>query len=487
MDTLWTPDLTARDKGPRYKAIADALAADVAAGRLAPGTRLPTHRDLAEALGVTVGTVTRAYTEAERRGLVAATVGRGTFVAPRAPADTAPAEGLASDVCFPALSPRSLAESQETGDSEPESAAVIDLSANYPVGSLLAPALQTGLPGLNDFARLGTVAAYQPAPGHPDHRAAGAAWLTRFGLDVAAESVIVTNGCQNGLSVAFGALAGAGDPVLVESLAWPGIAGVARHQGLKPVAVEMDGEGLAPDALAEAARRHGARAVYCMPTLHNPTSRTMSRARREALLAVAAEHDLVLVEDDIYGFLRPEAPPPLAALDPERAIYVTSLSKSVAPGLRVGYLAAPPRLVPELAAVLRAQCIMAGSLAGEVASQLIAGGGADAAAAAQREAARHRQTLAAARLPAELYVSAPDSFHIWLRLPAGWSSAAFVRAALARGVGLTSGEAFTVDGRDPGGVRLCLCAVSRESRLVQALEIVAGLLAETPAPSMPVV
>jgi len=506
MANPWRPDPSVVQGRPRYRAIAEALATDIAEGRLVPGTRLPTHRDLAEALGVTVGTVTRAYAEAERRGLIAATVGRGTFVTPGSaplaspvPDRTADGTGAAGGKAGEtgrgrggldfAFAPDSGAAPAALTDQDPGARAesLLDLSANYPVASLLGPALAPALSALSDPVTLAAAGAYQAAPGAPDHRAAGAAWLARVGLSVAAEDVVVTAGCQHGLAVSLGALLSPGAPLLVESLAWPGLVALARQQGYRLMPVAMDAEGLVPEALAEAAQRHGARVAYCMPTLHNPTATTMPRARREALLEVAAAQGLTLVEDDIYGFLRPEAPPPLAALDPQRAVYVTSLSKSVAPGLRIGYVTAPRRLIPAIAAAVRATSIMASPLTAELATRLIADGHAASAAEHQRAAARDRQRLVHAHLPARGLATAPESFHLWLNLPRGWSGGAFARAALAQGVGVTPGDAFTADGHDPGGVRLCLCAVADPARLERALKILGGLLAENPARSLPVV
>src|SRR5437762_14239985 len=161
--TIWRPDLRRRS-GPRYAAIAEALAEDAAEGRLRPGVRLPTHRDLAGTLGVTVGTVTRAYAEAARRGLVSGEVGRGTFV--RA-------------VAGPALSAP-----------PPDGRALIDLSANLPPAGaegVEAATLSRTLAALARRRDLARLLAYPPEGGLPSHRAAGAEWVGRAGLAVEAE------------------------------------------------------------------------------------------------------------------------------------------------------------------------------------------------------------------------------------------------------------------------------------------------------------
>jgi DNA-binding transcriptional MocR family regulator len=479
----WTPAIGARG-GARYRAIADALAADVDAGRLPAGTRLPTHRALARALGVTVGTVTRAYAEAERRGLVEATVGRGTFVRtprpdgadwlrPGAPSANHPDAALCLEDC---------------GAENVAPAGPIDLSVNYPARSFLAGALQPALAGLDaEPARLTALAGYQPSVGRAEHRAAGARWIARFGLDARADEVVPVHGTQGGLAAVLHALDRPGDALLVEELTWPGVHYIARQHGIRLITVASDAEGMRPDALAEAARRSGARTAYLVPTLHNPSNVTMPDSRRDALVETARAENLTLVEDDIYGFLADAPPAPLAARDPERAVYVTSLSKCVAPSLRVGFVKAPEWLVPRIAQAIAAETLMVSALLLEIAMKLIDSGHAEAAADAQRREAASRQRLARRLLPLDEPAGAESSFHVWLRLPESWRASSFTAEARARGVAVTPGTAFRSDGGDPGGVRLCLCAVPERALLEEGLTILADLLERRPETSMPMV
>lgn len=478
-DTLtWAPALAQRG-GARYRAIADALAEDIDAGRLAPGTRLPTHRALARALDVTVGTVTRAYAEAERRGLVEATVGRGTYVRGDVANWHRPTgHKAARSTPWP---PTLAAEEAESGP--------IDLSVNYPARSYVTEALQEALRSLDlDPRRLDALGGYQASAGRPDHRAAGARWLAQLGLPEAdAEQVIPVHGAQGGLWATAAALLRPGDALLVETLTWPGVQSLARQNGLRLVQVAGDGEGMDPDALAETARRSGARLAYCIPTLHNPSNVTMPAGRRDALLEVARQHDLILLEDDVYGFLADRPPAPLAARDPQRAIYVTSLSKCVAPALRLGYVLAPPALAAKVAQAVAASTLMVSPLLAEAAAALIDGGQARAAAQAQRQEAQARQARAAELLGRREPAGADAAFHLWLALPEPWSAAGFTAEALARGVALTPGTAFCPDGRDPRAVRLCLSAVPERADLERALVVVRTLMQERPDAAMPMV
>jgi DNA-binding transcriptional MocR family regulator len=479
----WTPDLTGRG-GARYRAIADALAADVDLGRLPAGTRLPTHRALAQALDVTVGTVTRAYAEAERRGLVEATVGRGTFVRTAKPES---ADWMRPGAP-PATDPDSALCLEDCGAENVAPEGPIDLSVNYPARSFLAGALQPGLAGLEaDAARLTALAGYQPSVGRPEHRAAGARWVSQFGLDARAEDIVPVHGTQGGLTAVLHALDRPGDVLLVEELTWPGVHYIARQHGIRLITVASDAQGIRPDALADAARRSGGRTAYLVPTLHNPSNVTMPDARRDQLIETARAENLTLVEDDIYGFLADDPPAPLAARDPERAVYVTSLSKCVAPGLRVGFVKAPEWLVPRIAQAVAADTLMVSGLLLEVAMKLIDSGQAQAAAGAQRREAAARQQIARRMLPLSEPDGADSSFHVWLQLPEGWRASSFTADARARGVAVTSGTAFRADGGDPGAVRLCLSAVPERAQLEEGLATLADLLQRRPEAAMPMV
>jgi DNA-binding transcriptional MocR family regulator len=228
-----------------------------------------------------------------------------------------------------------------------------------------------------------------------------------------------------------------------------------------------------------------------MPTLHNPTAIVMPEDRRRAVAAIAACHGMIVIEDDVYGFLLDAPPPSIRTLAPDLCIYATSLSKAVAPGLRIGWLAAPAALVPRLAAAIRTSMLMTSSVAAELASRIVATGAAARAAKAQRDEARARQRIAAEKLAGFDYRSHPSAFHGWLGVPPPWRRDDFCGALQARGVAVTPGTAFAGAGVSPTEaetrVRLCFCAIADRQRLTAALDIIAEL-ARSGAPSpLPVV
>lgn len=470
--TIWQPNIDAF-AGPKYRAIAEALAADIAAGRLQAGARLPTHRDLAWRLGVTVGTVTRAYALARDRGLISGQVGRGTVV--EAPGATA-ASSPAADFAWYLPGPR-----DERPDPAPRHG-IIEMVQNVCAVPGIGEILAEGLRRIADPAALDAAARYHGPGGMEAHREAGAAWLRRSGLAADTGSVFVVSGAQHGLATAFMALTTPGDTVVVEPLTWSGARNLASMLGLRLHAAEMDEYGIVPEAFETACRVERPKLLYTIPTLQNPTSAIMPEDRRRRLAAIARAHDVVIVEDDVFGFLAADAPPPIAATDPDVTVHVASLSKAVTPILRIGFLYAPDRLHPRIESVIRATAIMASPITGQLAAELVHSGAADAMVRAARQLAAERQRLARRVLGAAVGSTRDSASHVWLPLPAAWRGAEFAATALAQGVAITAGNAFVAlpGGEDPGHVRLTLCAEPDAARVQKGLEVVAGLLAAGP-------
>jgi DNA-binding transcriptional MocR family regulator len=455
---MWLPDLAARP-GPRYRALADALAEEVADGRLPEGTRLPPQRDLAYRLGVTVGTVSRAYALAAQQGLVSGEVGRGTFI--RGPAAAAGCTNPVSD---------------GAGD-------LIRLTVNGPpdpgYGAVVAACLA------EIAGRRGAAAdlwAYTPKQGFAEHRAAAARWIAGVGVDASPDRTIITGGAQQAIVVAVTALARPGNTMLAEALTYAGICHVAERCGVRLHGLALDDEGVLPEALDAAARTAGARLLIVNPTVHNPTTATMSLARRAAIVALARKHDLIVIEDDVYGRLPEQRPPPIAALAPERTVYIGSGSKSVAPGLRLGVLHGPEHLLEPIAHAQHDLFLTCPPLMAELFTRLVADGTAERLAARQRLEAATRQRIAREVLGARSYRAQPTSYHLWLPLPPPWRTSEFVETVIGRGVAVDPATAFAVERtRAPHAVRVSLSAAAGHDRLRRGLRILAETLREMPA------
>jgi DNA-binding transcriptional MocR family regulator len=461
--TGWLPDL-AQHRGPRYRAIADALAADISSGRLTSGQRLPTHRDLAYQLHVTVGTVSRAYAEAERRGLIGGEIGRGTFVRARGEIAASPA-GLPSDD-------------------------EIDFALNAVVSGGEAAALADTLAELARDPALGRLLAYLPHVGLPEHRTAAARLLRALEIDVSPERIVLTSGAQHAMVVALTALAHPGDTIACEQLTYAGIKSVTRllHLRVKPIA--MDGDGILPDAFEAACRESDLRALYLCPTLQNPTGSTLSLERRKAIVAIAARHDVRLIEDDVYGFLAPGAPSTLVALAPERVLYINGTSKCLAPGLRIGFLVVPPDLVGRIANGVRTTVWMATPLMAEVVRRWVDAGVLMRFIEEKRRLGRERQATARRILGATGVTIAPthaNALHLWMALPEPWTDEAFAAEARRNGVLVTAGTHFAI-GRPPlDAVRLALGSPPRLAEVEHGLDTLACVLRGAAEPMLSIV
>lgn len=450
--TIWSPDIKQKE-GPVYRAIADAIAQALQGGELQPGESLPTHRALARALGVTVGTVSRGYAEAERRGMVVGEVGRGTFVRGREAGPLA-----------------ALDESRE--------GVAVDMGLNLPCiareeGQILADALRA-LASQPDHAHL---LGYQRYSGSPRQRDAGARLLRRLGLDAEADNVLVTAGGQHALTVIFATLTRPGDLVLTESLTYPGMKSVAQMLGLRLHGLPLDEHGLVPEAFEEACQAEEALALYTIPTLQNPTCSIMPEERRRQVAEIAERYGVLIVEDDVHGLLVEEAPSPMTTHAPEHGVYVASTGKSIAPSLRVGYLWAPERLVERLDAGVRTTTWMASPITAEIATLWINEGTVDRIVAGKRALARERQQIVKEQLAGFDYVAHPEAIHVWLRLPEPWRSGDFVEQARQRGVQVTGAEVFAV-GREaiPHAVRLGIAAPASRDALCRGLGILREIL-----------
>ncbi|PKR87855.1 hypothetical protein CXZ10_17160 [Pleomorphomonas diazotrophica] len=439
----WTPRLAAEGR-PSERLVA-AIAEDIADGALTRGDRLPPHRELAYRLGIGLGTVTKAYALLERRGLVQSVRGRGMFVA-----------GLA-----------------------PRPDGVIDLSVNMPPQMLDDRLLAATLAGLARRLDAGTFAGFIPPAGRPDHRALAASWLAGQRLEVSPDTVLLCNGAQHALSVALATACPPGGLLLTEAATFPGALMLARASGHRLIGVDLDREGLRPDALeaalASPAVAGAAPVLYVTPTLNNPTAATMGARRREDIVRLCRRHDVTIIEDDVYSLFAAPDLPPLAALAPERTLYVSGLSKSVSPGLRVGMLAVPPPFLERALSRLQASCTMASTLSSAIMAEWLGDGTAHSVAASIRLDTERRHALLQSLLPIDQPDSGTRGFHVWLPMPTD-AAERLVSSAAAQGVILMPPRLPLVDPSSPeGGVRLSLGSPPLD-KLKLALSALAGLV-----------
>ncbi|KPG73089.1 PLP-dependent aminotransferase family protein [Pseudomonas libanensis] len=420
----------------RYKSLVDTFAEAIRSGQMPPGTRLPTHRQLAAEHGLALVTASRVYSELEAMGLVSGETGRGTFV-------------------------REIALPPGQGSGQMTVAAgLLDLNFNYPSLPGQAELLRTALRLLALSGDLEALLRYQPHAGRVHERAAVARHLLNRGLTVDAEQVLVVSGAQHGLAVTLMALLKPGDVIAVDALTYSGFKVLAETLHLEIVAIPVTASGPDLDHLHNLCRRRPVRAVYSMPTLHNPLGWVLSLEQRERLVAIARQHNLMIIEDGAYAFLADDAPAPLATLAPERTVYIGGLSKSVATGLRVGFIAAPSAWVNTLERTIMATTWNVPGVMSAIAVAWLEDGTVAQLEAQKREDAQARQVLAAQVLTGVRYISHPSSYFLWLPLAEDVRADQVAMTLQRDGVCVSTAEPFAVSAQVPHALRLALGSVT---------------------------
>ena len=370
-------------------------------------------------LGVTVGTVSRGYAEATRRGLITDEVGRVTFVqtdAMNRPRDT-PMEWPTSD--------------RVGGNAINMATNAIPLAGQEQV-------FAEGLQEISADPQFAKHLIYRPNLGRADVREAAARWIGETtGLDIPSDQTFITSGTQNGLAVAFHLVAKPGDTVLVERLTYPGIKVTARTMQVRLSGVDMDEDGMIPESLDAAYRALHPRLIVCVPTIQNPLSSVMPDERRREIAEVADRHGVPILEDGIYGFLHDHQPAPIMRYTQTPVYFATGFSKAVSPALRTGFLIAPSSRNDDATGIMAAMSLHAPLLMTELAKRWINSGMVATFEKIVRDEACARQKIAKERLAGLEIQSHPAGFHVWVTLPEPWRSSDFSREAEKRGVIVT--------------------------------------------------
>ncbi|MCE7998743.1 MAG: PLP-dependent aminotransferase family protein [Rhodobiaceae bacterium] len=439
--TFWTKALET-GTGPAYRRLADGLHAAIANNLVSIGDRLPPQRELAYELGVSIGTITRAYDLATRRGDITAVTGKGSFVA---------SVVIRSDES--AINLR------------------INLPADIGQGVDLAAALSQR--SAAEFL------SYIPFGGSEADRQAGVTYLNLGGVTAAPDDLIVTAGGQHALTTALMVTTKPGDTVLCEPFTFAGFLDYARLTDRKIIAIPADKEGIRPAAFEELCRQYKPAAAFLTPTAQNPTGTNLSEHRRRAIAKSAHKHGTMIIEDGIYDPLMPEPPITFHELVPDQTFYIASLSKTVAPGLRVGYLICPPAHRDEANDIQHLLGMGPPQAMANLTTALIESGSAETMTRAQAREIAARQELARAIVDHKDNDEKIFAPHYWLPLPKTWTPERFVAAAEAEGVLLSPSGHFAVEAPS-NHVRLALGAAADRNILEEALTKLAQLLEKNP-------
>ena len=458
--TIWPPkreDLTR----PAYRSLAQALVDAVEAGEIAEGTKLPTHRALAYELGLSVQTVSRAYEELSRLGVVSGEVGRGSFV--RAAERDAPLPWHRSTL----------------------SEGIVDCSMLTPVtDEIHAERMAATLAELSGKLDPSVLFSFRPRATLERHCAHAVGWLAECGITPGVERIIPTNGNTAAMTVALMSCALPGDLVVTEQIGHHTLQPLVTALGLRLQGLAIDREGILPDAFEKACRGSAAKVLFLLPNGLSPTAALMGPDRRREIAEIARRHDVWIVENDAWGPLQPDRLPPLAVHAPERTFYFTGLTKCLLPGLRIAWLCAPERMAASTRTRHLVTNWMATPMMAEIATRWLEDGTAQELLHWQRTQLSRRNRLAAGLLRGLAHGSAPNALHVWLPLPEAWREDAFVSHARLNGVAVAAGMNFTIGDADPGpAVRICLGA-GTEADIERGVATVAKLARSTPEPAL---
>lgn len=446
MNTVWLPSIE-KFEGPKYKALAEAIRTAISDSTLKVQQKLPPVRDLAWDLKITPGTVARAYTLLTDEGVLEAAVGRGTFVAaPKPKSELVQKESFVTDMLtsvpsverYPDVVRLTSPQLPDVGQAKLIQQIMGQVAANPRSGVMHYPNRIT----------------FKPA------REAVQQWLNGTPLGALdEEDIVLSHGGQNGVSLALQSiLTGPAPVILVEELSYPGFRRAAALLRAQVIAIPMDSEGMIPEAVAAVAKTHDVQAICTSPEVHNPTGLFTPVSRREEIVEVARSHDIQIIEDDCYRMGASRAPS-YRMLAPERGWYVSSISKTLTPALRIGFVVAPKPSVPALRRSAEHGFFGLATPLADLAERLL--GNADAVKCAAKVNAVFSQYVQTCvnHLGAYDVTWHENVPFIWLRLPEGWRASAFCQAAEVVKVQIRPAEEFAGrDARAQHAVRIAINA-----------------------------
>lgn len=458
--TIWPPK-PEELRRPAYRFLAEALIKSVDAGELRAGDRLPTHRDLAYELNLSVQTVSRAYDELIRRGVIVGEVGRGTFV-----------RSGRNDTKTPFLP-------------DNQYGTLVDCSILKPVfEDLHMEEMRKALIKLGEDLPASAISSFRPSGALQSYSSAAQKWLKLCGLEPQSHGLLLTNGNTSAMTIALMTAASPGELVVTEEIGHHTLKPLTRYLGLRVHGLEIDDLGVIPEAFEKICERTAVKAIFLQPTGLNPCAFTMSVGRRAALVDLARKYDVLIIENDAWGPLQPERPEPIAMMAPERTFYFTSLTKCIMPGLRFGFLVVPETYESAVANRHMVTNWMATPLMVEIGSRWIEDGTAEKLMYWQRDALDERNRIASRVLSEVTFNSSKNGMHIWLPMPGSWSEEEFVAHARLNGVAVGPGSSFELtDAIRDTGIRICLGATTAEA-LEHGLKVISRLARSNPEPAL---
>lgn len=456
---MWSPKFIDTDK-VLYIAIADAIETDINNGILRANEKMPPQRSIAKIIGVNLTTISRAYKEAERRGLISGIIGKGTFVSKKT---------------------KLISLQENLNDDE-----IIELGTigairddEYNLSELLEEIAKKE--DLNDLFD------YIPSQGMLEHRKIASNWINQYGVKSSTENTVVCAGAMHAINCCLLGIFRYGDRIAVDSLTFTGFKNSAQFNNIKLEPVLMDSEGMVPEELENLCQKFQIKGIYLMPNIQNPTATSMSNSRKEAVAKIILKYNLILIEDDIYNFTNLSAKTALSSLVPENGIFICGLSKTFFPGLRIAFVSVPEQYLYKFVQAVTNTIWMTPPICAEITTRLIN-------SKIILNLIRNKNNIIISRIKIVRdilkdfdFLMAENGMFLWLNLPEFWSPLELENIALINKVRIIPAYKFYVGNQTPPkGIRISLVSVKNNEQLIKGLNILVKILKQNPQMMLPI-
>jgi DNA-binding transcriptional MocR family regulator len=451
----WKPDRDAL-KRPLYLTLALLLEHDITNGYLAPGTKLPPQRELADFLDVNFTTITRAYKLCELKGFIYAVIGSGTFVSPNAARSITISKDQISNEC---IDLGFVASFEQTNTTVAEAAMRV-----------------------TEKSYLEQLFNYNDPTGIPHQKSAALNWMKAYGIHADAENMAIVSGGMNALAITLFALFEPGNRIAVDMYTYANFIEISKLYRIKLVPIPGDEHGMLPDELETQCLQWDVHGVFLMPSCCNPTTVMIPENRKKELAAIIRKHHLILIEDDIHAFLSAgiidDYGQPMFQLLPEQTVYICSTSKSICSGLRVAYMVFCDAFKEKMLKAIFNINVKTSSLDAEIITELILSGKANAIVAEKNQLAESANRLFTEFFPQPLHTGHPLSFYRWLPLSDNVHGARMESTFLSKGIRVYHSDRFLSGVSTPDNyLRIALSSTNSLEELKRGLEILKENLA----------
>lgn len=445
----WKPAINRIDK-PIYKVLARQLEEDIVEGILLPGTKLPPQRELADYLDLNVSTISKAFKVCEMKGLLSASVGSGTFVS------------------YDAVSNAYLLEDTKPTHLIEMGATIPDNDSFEPLIHQLKSMLQEG-----DYEKW---FGYGRAGESIWQKDAAVKLIRRGGFETTVDHILFANGGQNAIAATLASLCKPGDRIGVDEHTYPGLKTVAAMLSVQIVPIKSENDQLSPTAFEDACKNENIKGIYIIPDYHNPMASIMTVENRKRIASVARKYNQFVMEDASYHLLNQSPLPAVASFAPEQVIYIASLSKSLAPGLRLAYVSVPLQYKELISKALYNLNITVSPLLAELTARMIVSNQFEGLIQGHQLQNRRRNELLEQYLSNYTCVGDETGVFRWLLLPGKVTGAEFEAFAAKHGVQVYAAERVVGNSCPKRAVRIAVCAPKTLEELEQGLIILKGLL-----------